>query len=95
MQPQALDGHMGREIEIDLCEPCQSIWFDARENLQLTPGATLAMFRVIGEHVSQARRRRIATSRSARAATRSCGARRTCSATPASSISAARTITAA
>ena len=53
MQPQSLDGHMGREIEIDLCVPCQSIWFDARENLQLTPGATLGVFRVIGERVSR------------------------------------------
>jgi Zn-finger nucleic acid-binding protein len=53
MQPQALDGHMGREIQIDLCVPCQSIWFDARENLQLTPGATLGIFRVIGERVSR------------------------------------------
>lgn len=53
MQRQALDGHMGREVEIDLCVPCQSIWFDARENLQLTPGATLGIFRVIGERVSK------------------------------------------
>ena len=53
MRPQSLDGHMGREIEIDLCQPCQSVWFDARENLQLTPGATLTMFRIIGEHVSR------------------------------------------
>ena len=53
MQPHTLDGHMGREIAIDLCDPCQAIWFDARENLQLTPGATLAMFRVIGEHVAK------------------------------------------
>jgi hypothetical protein len=53
MQPQSFDGHMGREIEIDLCQPCQSVWFDARENLQLTPGATLTMFRIIGEHVSR------------------------------------------
>ena len=53
MQRQAVDGHMGREIEIDLCVPCQSIWFDARENLQLTPGATLGIFRVIGERVSK------------------------------------------
>ena len=42
MQPQSLDGHMGREVEIELCDPCQSIWFDARENLQLTPGAALS-----------------------------------------------------
>ena len=53
MQPQTLDGHMERQIEIDLCDPCQSIWFDARENLQLTPGATLMMFRIIGEHVAR------------------------------------------
>lgn len=53
MQPQSLDGHLGRAIQIDLCQPCQSIWFDTRENLQLTPGATLAMFRIIGEHVSR------------------------------------------
>src|SRR5687768_17604092 len=53
MQPQTLDGHMDRAIEVDICDPCQSIWFDARENLQLTPGATLMMFRVIGEHVTR------------------------------------------
>jgi len=45
MQRQTVAGHMGREIEIELCDPCQSIWFDARESLQLTPGATLSMFR--------------------------------------------------
>jgi DNA-directed RNA polymerase subunit RPC12/RpoP len=53
MESQALAGHIGRELEIDLCDPCQSIWFDSRENLQLTPGATLALFRVIGEHVAK------------------------------------------
>jgi Zn-finger nucleic acid-binding protein len=53
MKPQTLDGHMARAIEIDLCQPCQSIWFDVRENLQLTPGATLTVFRIIGEHVSR------------------------------------------
>jgi hypothetical protein len=92
MQPQALDGHMDREIEIDLCRPCQSVWFDARENLQLTPGATLTMFRIIGENVARPllQERDLA---SARAATRSCAAPRTCSATPASNTFAARTIT--
>jgi len=53
MQPQTLAAHMGREIEVELCRPCQSVWFDARENLQLTPGATLTMFRIIGENVSR------------------------------------------
>jgi hypothetical protein len=50
---QALDGHLGRGVEIDLCEPCQSLWFDGQESLQLTPGATLALFRTIGEHVQR------------------------------------------
>jgi len=53
MQPQALDGQLGRTVEIDLCRPCQSIWFDQHENLQMTPGATLMMFRIIGESVSR------------------------------------------
>jgi Zn-finger nucleic acid-binding protein len=51
MEPHHLDGHLGRPVEVDLCEPCQTLWFDAQENLQLTPGATLALFRAIGEHV--------------------------------------------
>jgi hypothetical protein len=53
MHPHTLAGHIGREVEVDLCTPCQSAWFDDKENLQLTPGATLAMFRLIGEHVSR------------------------------------------
>jgi hypothetical protein len=51
MEHLRLDGHLGRTIDVDLCEPCQSLWFDGKENLQLTPGATLAIFRSIGEHV--------------------------------------------
>ena len=46
-----LDGHLGRAVEVDLCEPCQSLWFDGKENLQLTPGSILELFRAIGEHV--------------------------------------------
>jgi len=53
MEPHVLDGHLGRPVEVDLCEPCQSLWFDARENLQLTPGATLTLFRLIGEHIGK------------------------------------------
>ena len=53
MQSHLLDGHLGREVEVDLCVPCQSAWFDARENLTLTPGATLGMFRLIGERVGR------------------------------------------
>ena len=48
-----VDGYMGREVDLDVCLPCQSVWFDAHEHLQLTPGATLTLFRVIGENVSR------------------------------------------
>ena len=53
MLEQTLDGHMGRPVAIDICVPCQSFWFDARESMQLSPGGTLALFRVIGEHAGQ------------------------------------------
>ena len=44
-------GHHGQPVVIDLCHPCQSFWFDQHESLRLTPGATLSLFRVIGENV--------------------------------------------
>jgi hypothetical protein len=50
MQEQTLDGHVGRPVTIDICLPCQSFWFDAHESLALSPGGTLALFRLIGEH---------------------------------------------
>jgi len=53
MKEHTLGGHLGRSVAIDVCRPCQSLWFDERENLQLTPGATLALFRLIGEHVAK------------------------------------------
>ena len=49
MQEHALDGLLGRPVVIDVCEPCQSFWFDGRESLQLSPAATLTLFRIIGE----------------------------------------------
>ena len=53
MQEQTLDGHVGRPVAIDVCLPCQSFWFDAHESLQLSPGGTLALFRLIGEHTGK------------------------------------------
>ena len=55
MTPHALDGHLGTSVTVDLCAGCQAFWFDGRESLQLSPGATLRLFRIIGEH--SARRR--------------------------------------
>ena len=49
MEEAKFDGHHGRSVAIDICHACQSFWFDARESVALTPGSTLALFRVIGE----------------------------------------------
>jgi ribosomal protein S27AE len=53
MQAQTLDGHQGRQVVIDICLPCQSLWFDTHESLSLTPGSTLALFRTIGEQAAR------------------------------------------
>jgi hypothetical protein len=50
MREERLEGHHGRAVTIDLCVTCQAFWFDGRESLSLTPGSTLALFRLIGEH---------------------------------------------
>ena len=53
MTSHTVQGQLGRPVTVDLCQPCQALWFDLRESLQLTPGATLMLFRVIGEHVAK------------------------------------------
>jgi hypothetical protein len=52
MTEQSLAGHLGTTVAIDLCLPCQTFWFDERENLQLTPGSTLRLFKLIGDRAS-------------------------------------------
>jgi endogenous inhibitor of DNA gyrase (YacG/DUF329 family) len=47
MQPQRLQRKPLGEETVDVCVACQAIWFDAFESLQLTPGATLALFDTI------------------------------------------------
>ena len=53
MEERTFDGHSGQHVSIDACFPCQSFWFDSRESLALTPGATLALFRTISEHAGK------------------------------------------
>ena len=49
MTALTLDGHLGTKVDLDLCAACQVIWFDRLESLRLAPGATLSLFRTIGE----------------------------------------------
>jgi Zn-finger nucleic acid-binding protein len=44
-----VDGHLGTTVDVDLCAACQVIWFDRHESLQLSPGSTLRLFRMIAE----------------------------------------------
>jgi hypothetical protein len=55
MTAHPLGGHLGMTVTVDLCAACQAFWFDGKESLQLTPGATLALFRLIGEQAARAR----------------------------------------
>ena len=53
MQEHRFDAAHAPALVIDLCEPCQSFWFDGRESLQLSPASTLALFRIIGERAAR------------------------------------------
>jgi hypothetical protein len=50
MTPLTVAGHLGTTVDIDLCATCQVIWFDQRESLRLSPGATLHVFSLIARH---------------------------------------------
>ena len=43
MQRLALDGHYGRQVEIDLCAPCHLVWFDAIESARLAGTGMLGL----------------------------------------------------
>jgi hypothetical protein len=56
MREAAFDGHHGRRLVLDLCPGCNGIWFDWMESHQLTPGATLALFKEMGGAMAEANR---------------------------------------
>lgn len=49
MAEETLESHVGQPIVIDVCVACQSLWFDTRESLKLSPASTLTLFRTIGD----------------------------------------------
>jgi hypothetical protein len=51
---KTLDGHLGTSVTIDLCTACQVLWFDARESLQLSHGAVIELFQLVGEGAAEA-----------------------------------------
>ena len=54
MTSPTLTARLGGEVAVDVCPACQVIWFDHFESLKLSPGATLQLFRMIGERSQKA-----------------------------------------
>jgi hypothetical protein len=52
MTSMTLDGHQARPVAIDLCAECHAFWFDKYESLQLAPGSTLRLLKIIGERTT-------------------------------------------
>lgn len=50
MRQHRLAGNLQREVVLDLCFPCQCIWFDEFENTQLAPEGVIDLFRHIHAH---------------------------------------------
>jgi hypothetical protein len=55
MMAVSLAGHYGRTIVIDVCHGCNHVWFDAREDLNLSPGAVVQLFEALGRAAQTAR----------------------------------------
>jgi hypothetical protein len=44
-EEQGFEGANGKQVPLDVCHTCHGLWFDARENLQLSPRGVLHLFR--------------------------------------------------
>lgn len=55
MTAHTLGAHMGTSVVVDVCLPCQALWFDGHESLRLTPASTLALFRIITDDAARTR----------------------------------------
>ena len=49
MTALSLEGHLGRTVDVDICDGCQALWFDKYESLQLSASSVLQLFRIIGQ----------------------------------------------
>ncbi|MEW6323251.1 MAG: zf-TFIIB domain-containing protein [Acidobacteriota bacterium] len=45
LDTRTVSAHYGRHVTIDVCPACHGFWFDHLEQVQLSPGATLRLFR--------------------------------------------------
>lgn len=50
MQLHVFAGLLGRDVTLDLCFACHGLWFDQRENQQLSPQGVIDLFRLLHAH---------------------------------------------
>ena len=50
MHKQRFERLLHGEVVLDLCFPCQGIWFDDFESVQITPGGIIGLFKLIHAH---------------------------------------------
>ena len=55
MTVEHLQTRLRSPLDIDVCLSCQALWFDGYESLQLSPAATLSIFKIIGDAMDHAR----------------------------------------
>jgi len=56
MEVHRFTGHQGQTLALDICYPCQGMWFDRHENLRLTPDAVVELFRLLHGHRAEQHR---------------------------------------
>lgn len=49
------EGHYGARVELDLCHPCELIWFDKLENIRLSASGVLTLMRAMSQGLDGAR----------------------------------------
>jgi hypothetical protein len=56
MNVEQFERYVVGRVALDICFPCNAIWFDPMESSELTPGSIIELFRQIHQHRNDARR---------------------------------------
>jgi hypothetical protein len=56
MNEERFERNFVGQVALDICYPCNAIWFDPLESSQLTPGSIIELFRQIHQHRNDGRR---------------------------------------
>jgi hypothetical protein len=65
MEVHRFTTHLGLPLEPDLCDPCQGMWIDRYESLELAPDVVVELFRPLEKTFDVVRRGRYITHRCA------------------------------